>query len=73
MRGKVCVGSGDGGAVAPAPVPGINPQTNPHTPRVLYSYAAGTGRTSIDRVLLLEAAPAVVLLLPLSCLVCGFC
>ena len=34
---------------------------------------AGTGRKSIERVLLLEAAPAVVLLLPLSCLVCGFC
>ena len=72
-RGRVCGVRGGGGAVAPAPVLGNYPQTHPRTPRVSLWDARGMGCGSIECVPLLEAAPAVVLPLPLGCLVCGVC
>ena len=54
--------------MAPEPSPGSHSQKHPHTPIVLHWYAAGTGRRSIEHVFPLDAAPVVVLPLPLSCL-----
>ena len=55
--------------MAPAAVLGNHPQKNPCTPRFSLCDAAGMGCGSIECVTLLEAAPAVVLPLPLGCLV----
>ena len=59
--------------MAPAPVLENHPQTHPRTPIFSLWDAAGMGCGSIGCVPFLEVAPAVVLPLPLGCLVCGVC
>ena len=59
--------------MAPVPVPESRPQTHPHTPKVLHCFTAGMGCESVWHVLLLAAAPEVVLPLLFVGPVCVVC